>query len=358
MKDYYQILGVARAATEEEIKKAYRKLAHQYHPDKKGGNEAKFKEINEAYQVLSDQEKRSRYDRFGSADGFAGGGAPNWGGFDFSGFGQGGVEMGDLNDIFETFFDGMGGARRRPTVRRGNDLELIEEITLQEAFRGMMKDVAIRTQIACETCRGKGGDPEAGTKACAVCNGRGEVKEERRTFFGSFSQVRACSTCSGFGQIPNKMCGTCKGSGRTTGERKLKIEILPGIQDNQIIKIKGAGEAGERGTEAGDLYVRIRVKPHPVFLRRGDDLVVKCNVTPLDLLAHAPIEIPTIDGGKKSVEIPAGFDLKDYLRVSGEGMPRFGGFGRGGILVDFVITAPKKPSAKAQKLIEGLRGEL
>lgn len=371
MKDYYKILGVSRDASEEEIKKAYRRLAHQYHPDKSGGDEAKFKEINEAYQVLSDREKRARYDRFGTAEpfgGFSAQGRPasGWPGVDFGGFyaqdGEGGWEgftgdIGDLGDIFETFFEGLGVRPRRPTYRRGSDLETVQEITLEEAFRGTVKELRVRTLVPCSVCKGQGGDATQGFKTCSVCKGQGEIREEKRTFFGSFSQIKTCSRCRGTGQIPNKVCSVCEGRGSVPGERKVQVEILPGVQDNQIIKIKGAGEAGERGTAAGDLYVRILIKPHHTFRREGDDLIVLKEMNVLDLLLGKKIEIPTISGGKIHVEVPAGFNLKDNLRIPGEGMPRFGSFGRGDLLVNFIVKAPKKPSGKLKKLLEELEEE-
>lgn len=366
-KDYYQILGVQRAASEEEIKKAYRKLAHQYHPDKKGGDEAKFKEINEAYQVLSDKNRRAQYDRFGSAEPFPGAGAAggwqnvNWSDFQngFGGFGQS-VNMDDLGDIFETFFGGGfgGGTTRRQTYRRGSDLETSVEITLEESYTGVMKNLKVKTHLICATCKGKGGDPAEGFKQCAVCKGKGEVKEEQRTFFGSFARVVQCRTCSGSGEIPNKPCSTCKGAGRVSGTREVNIELLPGIPDGQIIQVKNAGEAGERGAASGDLYVRVKVKPHGVFERLGDDLVVRKEVTPLDLLLGKTIQVPNIKGEKIDIEIPVGFNLKERLRVSGEGMPRFGSFGHGSLLVDFILKAPKRPSGKAKKLLEDLEGEI
>ena len=352
MKDYYQILGVSRDASEEEIKRAYRKLAHQHHPDKAGGDEGKFKEISEAYRVLSDKKKRANYDRFGVAEGPAGFGG--WQGVDpsaFQGF-AGEYGMGDLGEIFESFFEGMGVHTRRPTYRRGSDLETLQEVTLEEAFRGVVKEIRVGTRVRCETCKGQGGDPEAGYKTCTACNGRGEVKEERRTFFGSFSQVKACEKCAGFGQIPNKVCSACKGDGRVSGERKVEVEILPGVENDQIIKIKSAGEAGERGTATGDLYVRVRVKPHPVFDREEDNLIVRRELRVIDLLLGKKIEVPTISGGHVKVEIPAGFDLKERLRIPGEGMPRLGSFGRGDLLVEFIIKAPKKADTRLRKLLE------
>ncbi len=369
-KDYYKLLGVQKSASEEEIKKAYRRLAHQYHPDKAGGNEKKFKEISEAYQVLSDKKKRTFYDNYGTAEpsGFSAGQNP------FSGFsGQGGFggfsggqnagfggqefsfsDFGDMGEMFENFFEDLGVKPRRRTYQRGSDIEVLQEITLEEAFRGAMKNLKIRLSVSCKDCKGQGSDASAGSKTCDACNGQGEVREKRDTFFGSFSQVKACSRCRGSGKIPNKICGTCKGSGRLVGERSLELEILPGIQDSQIIKVKGMGEAGELGTPTGDLYVRIKVKLHPAFERRADDLVVRKELNIFDLLLGKKIEVGTVSGGKLNVEIPAHFNLKDDLRIHGEGMPHFGSFGRGDLLVNFIVKAPKKLSSRAKEILEDL----
>lgn len=372
-KDYYSILGVAKNATDDDIKKAYRKLAHEYHPDKPGGNEAKFKEINEAYQVLSDKAKRAQYDRFGSAGPTgAGGFGGNWGGFsaqgnpnDYAGQGWGGfgfdpqnvADMGDFGDIFESIFEGFGGQPRRKTYEKGSDLEIQEPITLEEAFRGVLKVLKIRTFVQCPECKGKGAEPGSGFEKCSVCDGRGEIREQRRTFFGTFSQVKTCTKCHGVGESPKSPCRTCKGSGRIEASREVRVNILPGVEDNQLIKMNGAGEAGERGTAAGDLYVRIRVRSHSVFARQGADLIIARELNVLNLILGKKIEIPTIAGGKISVEIPAGFNLKENLRVQGEGMPLFGSSSRGDLLVNFIIKAPKKPSAKAKKILEDLEKE-
>lgn len=373
MKNYYDILGVTKISSEEEIKKAYRKLAHQYHPDKAGGDEAKFKEINEAYQVLSDKNKRAQYDRFGSADGPAGfggfgGGAGagqqwnganvNWGGmgFDPSQFG----DMGDLGDIFEGIFGGMGGAPRHKTYEKGSDLEAREEITLEEAFRGVTKVLRFRAFAQCTVCGGKGAEPGSLFEKCTTCDGRGEIREQRHTFFGNISQVKMCAKCHGVGEIPKKPCHACKGAGRMEAAREVKIDILPGIEDGQLIKVSGMGAAGERGTAAGDLYVRVRVKPHAAFERHGADLVVTRELLLTDVLLGKTLSVPSISGGTVSLEIPAHFNLKELLRIPHEGMPRFGSSsqgGRGDLLVNFIIKAPKKPNAKAKKLLEELEKE-
>jgi molecular chaperone DnaJ len=364
MKDYYTTLGISKSASEEEVKKAYRKLAHQYHPDKAGGDEKKFKEINEAYQVLSDKNKRAQYDRFGTAEpmsgfGNAGGGfggaGVQWGGmgFDPSQFG----DLGDFGDIFESFFEGMGGHPRRKTYEKGSDIEIQEQITLEEAFSGTVKTVRLKTFVRCAKCDGKGAEPGSGFEKCSVCDGQGQVREQRRTFFGSFSQVKACEKCHGSGEVPKKPCSVCRGVGRVESNREIKIDIMAGIDDNQLIKVKGMGEAGERGTAAGDLYVRVRVRPHAVFARHGNDLVVARELKLVDLLLGKAIAVPAISGDTITVEIPAGFNVKEYLRISGQGMPHIGSRARGDLLVNFVIKAPKKPSAKARELLEKLEKE-
>ncbi len=367
-KDYYQILGVSKTASEEDVKKAYRKLAHQYHPDKSGGDEKKFKEINEAYQILSDKAKRAQYDRFGTAEpmgGFPGGAqGAQWGGFQGGGF-PGGFEgfgfdpsqfqgAGDMGDIFEDLFEGLGMRPRRKTYERGSDLEMREEITLEEAFRGIVKQIRLRTFVQCAACGGKGAEAGSGFEKCAACDGHGEVREERRTFFGHFSQVKVCAKCHGRGEVPKKACGACKGEGRVEADRTVKIELLPGIENDQLIKVRGAGEAGLYGTAAGDLYVRVRVRPHAVFERRGADLVARGELKVIDLMMGRKIEVPTIEGRRISVEIPARFNLKEPLRIPGEGMPRFGASGRGDLLVDFAVKAPKPFGAKAKKALEDL----
>lgn len=359
-KDYYKILGVSKNATTEEIKKAFRKLAHQHHPDKKSGDEAKFKEINEAYQILSDAKKREQYDRFGTAEPFGGFGqnpyGPDMGGFSVDWENISG--MGDFGDVFESIFEGLGVRPKRPTYHRGSDIETSAEITFDESYKGSEKKVSIKTLLTCKSCGGEGGNPKDGTKQCSRCNGRGEIREEKRTFFGSFSQIRQCGECRGKGSVPNKICSDCKGSGRISGQKDVLVKILPGIQDNQIIKVQGMGEAGEKGVGAGDLYIRIRVKPSNVFTRVHDDLIIKKELNVYDILLGRKINMEAPSGKLIEIELPPHFNLKENLRVRGEGMPRLGGYGKGDLLVDFSIKTPGKPSSKRQKIIEDLEKEL
>ena len=297
-KDYYRVLGIEKYLGRRR-KKAYRKLAHQYHPDKAGGNEQKFKEINEAYQVWQ-QGKRSQYDRFGRT--FDGAGSPGgFGGFNFDP-----SQFGDLGDIFgDVFGFGFGGSSGERKTYRGSDLETRIDISLEEAFRGVKKPLRIGTLVRCETCGGQGHFPKEGFTVCAACDGRGEIREIRSSFFGAFSRVRTCGKCSGLGKIPKKICAFC-GGGRVKGVRETEVTLAPGISDGQIIKISGLGEAGERGAVAGDLYLGVRVKPHPVFARVGDDLVMRRVVPLLDILLGKAMAVETLSGKNRSRH-PGGF---------------------------------------------------
>lgn len=362
MKDFYKILGVKKDATEDDIKKAYRKLAHQFHPDKQGGNEAKFKEVSEAYQILSNKEKRAMYDRFGRVDGASSGGSPfgagGWPGFgDFNvEFGFGADGFGDASDVFDAFFEGLG-LRRRKTYQRGGDVEIMQEIILEEAFSGVKKTVKYDTFVNCKQCEGVGYDKKSGVTACSACGGQGEIRESRRTFFGAFSQVKVCPDCQGSGEKPNKICSYCSGSGRETGSRQVEIFIKSGIDNKQVITIKGAGEAGGRNSQPGDLYIVIKVKPHSVFERHGADLLIKQFIGVAEAFLGKKIKINTLAGRFIEIEAPAGFNFKEKLRLAGLGMPKLEG-GHGDLYVDFELRQPKKLSPKAQKLLEELDREL
>jgi molecular chaperone DnaJ len=251
----------------------------------------------------------------------------------------------------------MGGASRRKTYESGSDLEMHEQITLEEAFSGTVKTVRLKTFVQCVKCSGKGAEPGSGFEKCSTCDGQGQVREQRRTMFGNFSQVKACAKCHGTGEVPKKPCGVCRGAGRMMADREIKIDIVAGIDDNQLIKVKGMGEAGERGTTAGDLYVRVRVRPSAVFTRHGADLVVTKELKLVDVLLGKAIAVPVVSGGTITVEIPAGFNLKEHLRITGQGMPHIGSRARGDLLVNFIIKAPKKPGATAKELLEKLEKE-
>jgi molecular chaperone DnaJ len=366
-KDYYEILGVPRDASEEEIKKAFRRLAHKYHPDKEGGDEKKFKEINEAYQVLSDKNKRAQYDRFGRTfgkeSGFGGFSSGPFGGFDFGNFGdfdasQFGFD--DIEDILGSFFGG--GRRKSYQKQRGNDIQVVIEITLKEAFFGTKKDISFRTFIVCPKCSGFGYDKSAGTKKCDVCRGTGEVREQRNSFFGSFVQIRECEKCFGTGQAPNKICAECGGSGRVMGTKNITIDIKPGVYSGQVIKIQNQGEAGLRGKPAGDLFVKINIAPDKNFKIDGDNLIVHKNISFSDILKGKEIEIETISGKIIKVPIPPNHDIREDIVIKGEGMNKslglFGKVTRGDLIVKLHLKTPKKFSHKALKLAKELADEL
>jgi len=373
-KDYYKILGVERNASPDEVKKAFYKLAHQYHPHKAGKDEKKFKEfnekfkeINEAYQVLSDKDKRAQYDRFGQVFEGAQQGGGEWpfgagqgfdpsqgfGGFDFNG-NMG--DMGDLGDIFETFFGG--GQPRRRTYQRGSDIEVAQEITLEEAFAGVRKHLEYKTSISCDKCKGLGYDKKEGKITCSTCAGRGEIRENRKTFFGTFAQNKACPECKGFGEVPKKVCPECKGAGRQEGVRQVDVDVVPGVGNDQIIKVKGMGEAGERGSETGDLYIRIKEKSHPFFKREGDNLFVAEDLKLTEALLGKKIKIKDLNGQMFDVDLPVGFNFKERMRVGGKGMPHLHGMGRGDLYLEFDLKLPKKLSEKAKKIIEELGKEI
>jgi molecular chaperone DnaJ len=346
MRDYYEVLGVPRDAAPEDIKKAYRRLAHKYHPDKAGGDEARFKEVNEAYQVLSDVRKRAEYDRFGRAFSAGGGaGGPGWG-WDVN-FGDLG-NLGDLGDVFDVFFEGLGMRPRRKSYERGTDLELGVQVTLEEAKSGKTVNLEYETRVSCSACEGRGYKTEAGVRKCEHCGGRGEIRESRQTFFGNFVQVVVCSECRGTGEVPIALCPDCRGEGRRKDVRSVRLEIRPGVLDGQIIKVKGMGESGERKAEAGDLYVRVGVKPHPVFERRGDDLYMELTVPVTDILLGKKKSITVLGGRKIQVQIPAGFDLSKELKVQGEGMAD-----GGNLFIRLKIKTPKLNS-RAKELVEEL----
>lgn len=368
MKNYYEVLGVSRDASDEDIKKAFRKLAHQHHPDKNGGDDKKFKEINEAYQVLSNKEKRAQYDRFGRTfdgaqgfDGFSqnpfGGG---FGGFDFSGF-NGGQGFGvDMEDILGSFFGG-GASQKQQT--RGNDIQMTMEIPLDEAFSGTTKHVSFKTFVACKECNGAGYDVSAGVEDCPKCNATGKIKEQQRSFLGNIVRVRACDECFGTGKKPKKICKVCKGEGRVVKEKEVDITITPGMHNGQVIRIAQGGEAGVRNQGNGDLYVRVLIRSEKHLRIEGDDLITDKNISIADILLGQKIEITGVQNKKLYIEIPSGYDIATPITIKGEGMFKasgiFGGKGqRGNLVVLLHLKSPKKLSKKAKQLIEDLKNEL
>lgn len=359
-KDYYQILGISRDASKEEIKKAFRKLAHKYHPDKGGGDEARFKEVNEAYQVLSDDRKRAEYDSYGQVfgggaggAGFGQGSAPGW---DFSGFAKGfeqGFEGIDLNDIFGEFFDGGKGARRE--TRRGRDISIDLEIPFAESILGTKRTVVLNKVSACATCAGSGARPGSARKKCAVCNGQGRIHETRKSFFGVFTSVRDCAECRGTGEVPETPCATCHGAGVYKHEQEINIKIPAGIRAGEMIRLSGAGEATPGGI-AGDLYVKVHVAPHELFTREGNDLVMNLNLKITDALLGTQHKITTIEGKPLVITVPAGVSPGEILRVRGKGV-LLDSKRRGDLLVKVSVKIPTKLSKTAQDAVRRLKDE-
>ncbi|MEK7543095.1 MAG: J domain-containing protein, partial [Patescibacteria group bacterium] len=261
----------------------------------------------------------------------------------------------------ETIFSQFGG-KRGPTYTRGSDVEAIQEISLEDAFFGVKQKLRYKTHIFCDSCKGFGYDKKDGVKECATCRGKGEIREERKTFFGNFSQTRACPECRGQGEVPKKPCNICNGNGRVSGERDFTVEIASGIEDGQIIKVSGMGEVGERGSAPGDLYLTIRVKPHSIFERKKADLFLTKDIRITEALLGKAIKMKDISGDVFSMEVPPGFNLKEKLRIHGRGMPKLGIFGtkgsRGDLYVILNIKTPTSLSAKAKKLLEELDGEM
>lgn len=366
-KDYYKILGVSRDATEVEIKRAYRKLAHQYHPDKGGGDEKKFKEINEAYQVLSNKEKRSQYDQFGSTfeDIGRGGGfryedfarADGPFGFDFGkreGFRTEGVnfDFSDLGDIFGDFF-GFGRRSRTPRgtrMRRRSDIETELEVDFREAVFGTEKPLNLYKTVPCPKCGGDGAEPGTKIITCRTCQGSGQVINVQRTFLGQMRINQVCPDCEGQGRIPEKVCSKCKGQGIVQDTRRIKVKIPAGISSGQSIRLSGEGEAGIKGGSAGDLYILIRVKPDPEFEREGDDILSQVEISFSQAALGSKIKINTLES-PGYLKIPPGTQSGKVFRLKGKGIPHLKSRGRGDQLVKVVVKTPEKLSRKEKRLL-------
>jgi molecular chaperone DnaJ len=355
-KDFYKILGVEKNASEDEIKKAFRKLAHEYHPDKKTGNEAKFKEVNEAYQTLSDKKKRAEYDRFGQAGsagagGFGGFGQSGFGGFDSSQFE--GFDFGNVGDIFSDFFGGggFGGGQQR---RKGDDIQIQISVTLKDSIFGVTRNVYVTKTNSCKTCSGSGSKPGTKQNSCKTCNGQGRVQQQRRSVFGTINTVVECSACYGSGTVPEEKCSECKGKCVKDYQTEIKIEVPAGIENGQTLRMAALGNAIAHGT-AGDLYVVVQVEKDAHFVRQGFDLYTHKTVKLTEAILGTETTIATFDGVEK-VKIPVGTNTGDTVKISGKGVKKSNG-SRGDIVVTIKIDIPKKLSGKATKLIEELQQE-
>jgi len=361
-KDYYQTLGVLKIASEEEIKKAYRKLAHQYHPDKPGGDAAKFKEINEAYQVLKDKDKRQQYDQFGEAfgSGNAYQGDSGFSGFDFSnfsrGFNQGANFDFDLGDLMGDFFNRGSSSRQRAYQQAGQDIEMVMDLDFKEAIFGAEKNIKIYKNVVCPRCNGNCAEPGTKIKECANCKGTGEMRVKRQTILGSFTQVSACSDCQGKGKAPEKKCSECKGNGITRQYQTIKVKIPAGIQDNQTLTLENQGEAGIRGGQSGDLYLHIRVKHHSVFARRGNDILSEQNITFSQAALGSEIVTETVDG-KIKVKVPKATQSGTIIKLENKGVPYLQGSGRGSHLLKIQVATPKRLSHKMRTLFQEMAQE-
>lgn len=344
-KDYYEVLGVPRNASEEEIKKSYRKLAMKYHPDRNPGDmasEEKFKEAAEAYEVLRDQEKRGIYDRYGH-DGLRGTGFTGFRGFEdiFSSFG----------DIFEDFFgfSGFGGfseARQRSSAQRGSDLRYDLSITLEEAASGKETEIAFDNLAECKECKGTGAKPGTSTKKCPTCGGRGQVVSSH----GFFSISRTCSHCKGEGSIIADPCSKCKGRGRIKVKKKLSVKIPAGVDTGSRLRLEGEGEAGSKGGPQGDLYIRINIEPHEFFHRDGDDILCQIPISFAQAALGDEIEVPTLNGSKK-IKVPRGIQPGETIRLKEEGIQNLRGFGRGDQIIQFLVKTPTNLTKEQEKLL-------
>ncbi len=352
-RDYYDILGVSKSASQDEIKKAFRKLAHKLHPDKSGGDEAKFKELNEAYQALSDPEKRKRYDQFGHAGAQGGfGGSQGFSGFS-GGFDPNDFQFnGDFGDIFSNIFGGDFGGRESGR-KTGMDIQTDVEISFEEMVTGVKRTFGLRKPIRCGACDGTGGERGSKEESCPDCGGSGRRAQTVRSVFGTFSQMQVCQTCHGQGKRYSKQCHACQGVGRVTGEESIDVDIPAGIGDGQTISIPGKGAAGERGAPSGDLFLTVHVRPHASFERRGEHILSKLDIGFSLATLGGSVNVDTVYGPVK-MKIPAGTQPGEVFRIRGKGLKSVRGWGAGDHLVTVNVRVPKKLSKEEETLVREL----
>ncbi len=350
-RDYYETLGVPRTATADDLKSAFRRLARQYHPDvsQEPNAEERFKEINEAYAVLSDPDKRSAYDRFGHAGVQGMGGAPDFSTVDFS-------------DIFEELFGGLGGfgrssRRSRSGPRRGPDLQYRVDLTFEEAVFGVEKEIEISRDEVCETCQGRGAQPGTTPVRCSACNGSGEVRQVRQTLLGSMVQVSTCPTCGGKGEMITSPCTTCSGRGQVRRNRKKTVSVPAGVDTGNQIRLAGEGQPGVNGGPNGNLYLVIQVKPHQYFRRRDNDVLLDLNINVAQAVLGADVEVPTVDGPAR-LKIPSGIQPGKVLRLRSKGVPHLRSSGRGDQLVVVNVLIPQTLNSEQRDLFEKLAQSL
>ncbi len=352
-RDYYEVLGISKGASADEIKKAYRKAAVQHHPDKEGGNEAKFKEVSEAYEVLSDGQKRQRYDQFGHAgvggnsSGGAGGGNP------FGGFGGQNVNFdfgdGGFGDIFSQFFGG-GGSNRNQGPKRGRDVEVSLQLTFEEAVFGIEQKIEIDMDDSCSHCHGTTVEPGYEMKTCSTCKGAGQINRVMNTIFGPIQQGVTCDTCGGRGKVPEKSCTMCHGKGIERRKKSINLKVPAGIDDGATIRLRDHGEAIGNG-QKGDLYVHIKVKAHKLFTREGDIILSEKHVSMIDATLGTEIDIETVDGEVR-MKVPAGTQSGTDFKLSNHGVPHMQSDRRGPHIVSIIVDTPTKISKKQRELLE------
>ena len=348
-RDYYEVLGVSKDASADELKKAFRKAAVKYHPDKEGGDEAKFKEVNEAYEVLKDSQKRQRYDQFGHAGvgGASGGGNP------FEGFGGQNVHFdfgdGGLGDIFGQFFGGGGSSRQRGP-KKGRDVEASLELTFEEAIFGVEEKISLDMEDECSHCKGDTVEPGFSLKTCPTCQGAGQQTRVMNTMFGAIQQAVTCETCHGRGQVPEKACSVCHGKGTERRKQTVTLKVPAGIDDGATIRLSGRGEAVGRG-QRGDLYIHIRVRAHKKFTREGNIILSDEHISMVDAALGAEIDVETVDG-KIRMKVPAGTQSGTDFKLSEHGVPQMRGAGRGPHIVTIIVDTPTKLTKKQKELLE------
>jgi molecular chaperone DnaJ len=342
-RDYYEVLGVTRGVNEDDLKKAYRRLAKQYHPDtnKEPDAEARFIEVNEAYETLSDPQKRSVYDRYGHA-GLNGGGAAGFG--DFAGFGS-------INDLFD-FFAGATGAQRRSEPQRGADIRYELTISFEEAVFGCQKEIELPRWEACSTCRGSGAQPGTSTTRCSVCQGKGEIRRVQQSIFGQFVNVTMCERCRGEGKVITTPCEKCRGQGRVRNHRRVVVNIPAGVDDGINVRVTGEGEVSSRGGTPGNLYVILSVKQHPFFKRQGNDILYELPISFAQAALGDEVEVPTVDGKSTTLKVPAGTQSNRSFRLKGMGVPVVHSSQRGDQHVIVKVVTPTNLSVEQKRLLE------
>lgn len=345
-RDYYEILGVTHTATDDELKKSFRRLAKQYHPDasKEQGAEARFIEINEAYEVLSDPQKRAAYDRYGHAG--VGNGTGSAAGFgDFSGFGS-------INDLFETFFSGTSGSQRRTGPQRGADLRHELTITFEEAVFGCQKEIELPRWETCQNCRGNGAQPGTSTSRCSACQGTGEIRRVQQSIFGQFVNVTMCERCRGEGKVITTPCEKCRGQGRVRNNRRVVVNIPAGVDDGINVRVTGEGEVSSRGGTPGNLYVILTVKTHPFFKRQGNDLIYELPISFAQAALGDEVDVPIIDGKSTPLKLPAGVQSNRSFRLKGMGVPVVHSSARGDQHVIVKVVTPTNLTSEQKRLLE------